>query len=164
VALVETALGVHRAFEIAAAAGIARIAFGSVDFALDTGATQDYLPLLYARSTLVTASRAGGLPTPIDGVEVALDDPDAARASALTARALGFGGKLCIHPRQVGPVNEAFTPSVVEVEQARRLIASVRDGAANRVDGQMVDLPVLERARRLLRQAELWSTTPKGTP
>lgn len=162
VALVETALGVHRAFEVATAPCVARLAFGSVDFALDTGAAEDYLPLLHARSVLVIASRAGGLPRPLDGIEVALDDPEAARTSALTARALGFGGKLCIHPRQVAPVNESFTPSVVEVEQARRLLASVRDGTANRVDGQMVDLPVLERARGLLRQAELWAA-PKGT-
>lgn len=162
VVLVETALGLHRAHDLAATPGVARLAFGAVDFALDTGAAHDDLALLYARSALVVASRAAGVPPPVDGVTVALDDPEAAGSDAASARRLGFAGKLCIHPRQIPAVNAAFSPSGDEVDRARRIVARVGDGAATRLDGEMVDLPVLERARRVLRQAELWSTPPQG--
>lgn len=156
VALVETALGLHRAHDLAAVPGVARLAFGSVDFALDTGCAEDDVALLHARSCLVVASRAAGAAQPVDGVTLALDDPEAAGVDAGSARRLGFSGKLCVHPRQVGAVNAAFTPGPEEVAHARRVVAAAGDGAAARVNGQMVDVPVLERARRTLRQARRW--------
>jgi citrate lyase subunit beta/citryl-CoA lyase len=155
VALVETALGVHRAYDVARARGVARLAFGSIDFALDIGAADAPTPMLFARSSLVVASRAAGIPAPLDGVTVALDDPAAIGADATTAAGLGFGGKLCIHPRQVDAVNAAFSPSEQDVRRARRIVASVTDGAAGRLDGEMVDRPVVERARLLLQRAGL---------
>ncbi len=154
VALVETALGLHRAVELASSPGVVRLAFGAIDFALDAGTADDDEALLYARSGLVVASRVGGLGQPVDGVTVALDDPEAAARDAVKARRLGFGGKLCIHPQQVGPVNAAFSPTAAEIEHARRLVGAAGAGAATRVDGQMVDVPVLERAQRILAQAE----------
>jgi citrate lyase subunit beta/citryl-CoA lyase len=161
VALVETALGLHRAFELAAVLGVARLAFGALDFALDAGTADDDEALLYARSSLVVASRAARLSQPVDGVTVALDDPETAEQDATRARRLGFAGKLCIHPRQVQAVNAAFSPTAAEVEHARRVVVAAggaspgAGGAATRVDGQMVDAPVLERARRVLARADL---------
>src|SRR5665213_2024094 len=153
VALIETALGIHRAYEIAATPGVARLAFGSIDFALDAGATEDDLSLLYARSALVVASRAANLAAPIDGVTTSLDDDELVRADASKARRLGFGGKLCVHPRQVGAANNAFTPTDDEVRWASRVVENATDAGASRVDGLMVDKPVAERARRILKQA-----------
>ncbi|WP_460938365.1 HpcH/HpaI aldolase/citrate lyase family protein [Phycicoccus ginsengisoli] len=162
VALVETALGLHRAVDLAAVPGVVRLAFGSVDYALDTGCAQDDTALLHARSSLVVASRVAGVAQPVDGVTVALDDADAAGHDAAQARRLGFAGKLCVHPRQVPAVNAAFTPSAEEVDRARRVVAVAGEGAASRVGGEMVDVPVLERSRRILRQAELWASSGPG--
>lgn len=155
VLLVETALGLSRVAELAAAAGTARLAFGSLDFALDIGAAHVREALLLARSTLVYAARVAGLAPPLDGVTTDLADDDALRADAEHARDLGFTGKLCIHPRQVPAVNTTFTASPDEVAWAHRVIAAT-DGAdgAIALDGQMVDRPVVERARRILAVAQ----------
>lgn len=162
IALVETALGLHHAHDLAAVPGVARLAFGSVDFSLDVGCAEDDVALLHARSSLVVASRAAGAAQPVDGVTLALDDAEAAGVDAARARRLGFAGKLCVHPRQVAAVNAAFSPSPEEVERARRVVAAAGEGAASRVDGQMVDVPVLERSRRTLRQAERWPAPEHG--
>ena len=154
VALIETALGVHRAFEIARAQGVSRLAFGAIDFAFDIAASDDDSALLYARSTLVLKSRAARISPPIDGVTTTLDAP-AAKADAAKARQLGFGGKLCVHPRQVAAVNAAFTPSAEQVRQAGRVVTSLRGGAVAQLDGQMIDKPVVDRARTVLLRAQL---------
>lgn len=154
VALVESAVGVLRAADLAACPGVRRLAFGSLDFALDVDAAGDDDSLLLARSTLVLASRAGGRPAPIDGVTTALDDPEAVAADARRARRLGFGGKLCLSPSQVPVVAAQFRPSDSEVDWARRVVAA-SDGSTGVVatDGEMVDRPVLERAQRILAAA-----------
>jgi citrate lyase subunit beta / citryl-CoA lyase len=153
VALVETALGVHRANDIAAATGVRRLAFGHLDLAADLRSSTDDTAMLFARSTLVLASRLAGLPGPVDGTTTALDDPGVAGADAGRARALGFTGKLCIHPGQVAPVNAAFGPTDHELAWAQRVVQAAASGGAVRVDGEMVDAPVLVRARRLLAEA-----------
>jgi citrate lyase subunit beta/citryl-CoA lyase len=155
IALIETALGVHRAYEIATVDRVVRLAFGAIDFALDIGAAEDDLALLYARSCIVVASRAAGISPPIDGVTVDLDDAAATRADAASARRLGFGGKLCIHPRQVEEVNAGFRPTENEVRQAQRIMAGVAEGGAARLAGQMIDKPVVDRARLVLLRAGL---------
>jgi len=155
VALVESALGLHRAYDLAASAAVARMAFGSIDLALDLGAEDSYLPLLFARSSLVVASRAAGVAPPIDGVTPALDDLSAVATDAAAAVRLGFGGKLCVHPSQVPVVNTAFSPSEQEVQDARRILAGHTDVGAVRLDGKLVDRPVLQRARRVLERAGL---------
>lgn len=154
VALVESAIGVLRAADLAACPGVGRLAFGSIDFALDVDATEDDDSLLLARSTLVLASRAGGRAAPLDGVTTALDDPEALAADARRARRLGFGGKLCVSPRQVPVVAAQFRPSDLEVDWARRVVAAA-DGGTGVVAtaGEMVDRPVLERAQRILAAA-----------
>jgi citrate lyase subunit beta/citryl-CoA lyase len=151
IALIETAAGVHSAYELAAASRVTRLAFGSADLMLQTGIEDEPRGLLLARSTLVLASRAAGLEGPIDGITTALDDPAVARRDAEDGRRLGFAGKLCLHPRQIVPVLQGFTPSANTVEWARRVLdaAAEAHGQAVRLEGQMVDLPLLERAQRI---------------
>jgi citrate lyase subunit beta/citryl-CoA lyase len=151
-ALVETALGVHRAVEIASA-GVDRLAFGSIDFAEDVGSDGSWEALLLVRSTLVLASRVAGIAAPVDGVTTALRDPERLAYDVAAARGLGFAGKLCVHPDQVRPVQAGFAPTAQEVDWAERIVSAARDTrGAVAVDGAMVDRPVLARARRILDQ------------
>jgi citrate lyase subunit beta/citryl-CoA lyase len=151
-ALIETAAGMAHLPALAAAEGVARLVFGSIDFQLDLDIADDDLALLPFRMRLVLASRVAGLPPPVDGVTTALDDEARIAHEARRARSLGFGAKLCIHPRQVALVNDAFSPTAAELAWARRVVdaAASAGGAAVAVDGKMVDAPVLARARRLL--------------
>jgi len=151
--LVETALGVHRVHEVAAAPGVVRLAFGSVDLALDLDCTEAWEPLLAARSALVLASRVAGLPSPTDGVTTALDDVEMLERDARSARALGFGGKLCLHPRQVAPVNQTFSPSADELAWASAVLDLPQNLGVTTYKGQMIDAPVLARARLLVQRA-----------
>jgi citrate lyase subunit beta / citryl-CoA lyase len=152
VAMIETALGVESATEIARAAGVLALALGSADLRLDAGLGDDDTGWIYPRSRLVFASRAAGLRAPIDGPEMRLDDVDAVRRSATRARALGFGAKLCLHPRQIAAVNDAFGYDDRQRSWAQRVVAAADTsvGGAVRVDGEMVDRPRLELARRIL--------------
>jgi citrate lyase subunit beta/citryl-CoA lyase len=154
IALIESALGLH-GLETIAAAGVARFAFGSIDFQLDLGITGERDELLFARSPLVLVSRLAGLPPPIDGVTVALDDPAQLADDIAYARRLGFGGKLCIHPRQVEAVNAGFLPPAADVEWAQRVLeaADQAGGNAVKLDGKMIDRPVIERARAIAQAA-----------
>lgn len=153
--LIETALGVWQVLDVARAPGVERLAFGSIDFQVDVGCGGSDEALLYARSQIVLASRVAGLQSPVDGVSVVLDDAQVISAEASGSRALGFAGKLCIHPRQVAVVNQAFTPSAEELDWARRVVEASEQsgGAAVSVDGAMVDLPVLIKAQGLLALA-----------
>ncbi|MEP7182783.1 MAG: CoA ester lyase [Betaproteobacteria bacterium] len=148
--LVESAQGLWNVLALARAPGVARLLFGSIDYQVDLGLRDD--ELLHARSQLVLVSRVAGLPAPVDGVTTAIDDADAIRRDTDRARALGFGGKLCIHPKQVEFVNTAFRPTAGEVAWATRVVAAdaAAGGAAVAVDGKMVDRPVLLKAREIL--------------
>jgi len=148
VALIETARGVACARQLAEVAS--HLAFGSLDFANDIGATHTREALLGARMELVLASRLAGLPGPIDGVTTAIENPEAVAEDAAYAAALGFIGKLLIHPRQVLPASAAFAPSEAEIAWARRVIAATEHQAVAVVDGRMVDAPVRQQAMRLL--------------
>ncbi len=108
--------------------------------------------LLYFRSQIVLDSRLAGILPPVDGVTTDFQSMDQVRADTLRARRLGFGGKMCIHPRQVPVVNECFAPSAEEEAWARRVVeaSSGAPGAAISVDGKMVDRPVLVRAEGIL--------------
>ena len=153
--LVESALGLWNAADLARAPRVRRLLFGAIDFSLDAGIEEGHEQLLYARSHLVLVSRVAGIEAPVDGVTTALDDPAVVRADTLRARALGFGGKLCIHPKQVGIVNEAFAPTAAELAWAGRVMAAAEasNGAAVALDGRMVDRPVILTARRMLDEA-----------
>jgi len=158
-AIIESARGVEQAHHIARVPGVVRLAFGSVDLALDLGIDCDpegtENELLYFRSQVVLASRLGGLDAPADGVSTAIDDVLRLRADAERARRLGFGAKLCIHPKQVATVQAAFMPEAERVAWARRVCAAfaAAAGAAVAVDGQMIDRPLHERALAILRSA-----------
>jgi citrate lyase subunit beta/citryl-CoA lyase len=150
--VVETALGLWRALDLARAPGVERLAFGSIDFQLDTGIEGEDDALLYARSHLVIVSRLAGLPQPVDGITAAIDDLERLRAETIRARKLGFGAKLCVHPKQVPVVNAAFSPSEEEERWARRVLAATEaeGNGAFRLGDEMIDRPVVERAKRIL--------------
>lgn len=148
-AIIETAAGVLRAAEIAAADGVVRLAFGALDLATDLR-TEDPATFARVRTDLVLASRAAGLEGPVDSVTADLTDGDQAGRDARAGRAVGMAGKLCVHPKQVRCVAEAFAPDQAELEWARRVLAAGQDGGVAVVDGTMIDEPVLLRARALL--------------
>ena len=150
--LIETAHGFWNAHAFAQAPKVRRFVFGSIDFQLDLGIQGEEEELLYFRSQFVLVSRVAGLEPPVDGVTTAIDDAERVRRETLRAKRLGFGAKLCIHPRQVGVVNECFEPSAEEESWAKRITeaAEAVRGAAVSVDGQMVDRPVIARAAAIL--------------
>jgi citrate lyase subunit beta/citryl-CoA lyase len=153
--LIESARGFWNAMEIAQDKSVERLVFGSLDFQADVGIPGDAEELLYFRSQLVLISRLAGLEAPVDGIQTAIDNPNELREQSQRARQLGFGGKLCIHPKQVALVNECFLPAAEEVAWARRVVdaAEAARGNAVRLDGQMIDRPVVLKAERVLRQA-----------
>lgn len=152
IALVETAMGLDKAREIASSS--VRLAFGSVDFVADLGMSHTREALLHARATLVLASRLAGQPAPIDGVTTAIADEALIEDDCRYAAALGLGGKLLIHPAQIRAARRGFAPSDREAEWADRVLAAARTGAVSVVDGQLVDGPVVARARLILVRAK----------
>lgn len=159
--LIESAAGVYHAYEIARSSPrVKHLAFGAVDYSLDVNAklTKEGLEMLYARSQLVIASRAAGIESPIDTVHIDIRDEAGLYQEARLARQLGFQGKLVIHPAQIDIVHEVFSPTAEEIEEAKEMVnayeQALREGlAAIQFRGQMVDLPVVERAKRIIEQA-----------
>ena len=156
VPLIESAAGIAAARAIAAAPGVERLAFGHLDFQVDLGlrdVTED--ELLPFRCEIVLASRLARIAAPLDGVTAAIDDAAALAADVARARRLGFGGKLCIHPKQVHSVRSGFAPAAAEIAWARRVLGAAQQagGAAIALDGKMVDRPVILRAEAILREA-----------
>ena len=149
IALIESAVSLANARAIAKS-GVARLAFGSLDFAADLGCSHEPDALLFAKSELVLASRLAGIVAPLDGVTVAIDDVAVLHEDSRRAASLGFGGKLCIHPKQIETVLAAFQPSIDEIAWAKKIMLAADDGVVN-VDGTMVDAPVRLRAQRILR-------------
>lgn len=157
--IIETARGLLNASEVAATPGVARLAFGSLDYALDMGLTPDTpgadTVLDHARVQVLLHSRAASLAPALDGVFAGVQDTAGLAEAASRAQQMGFGGMLCIHPAQVPVIHAAFVPAREELEWARRVIAAHRDTAAGTfmLDGRMVDAPVIARARLVLAQA-----------
>lgn len=153
--LIESALGLHRALDLARQPGVERLLFGSIDFSLDLGMHEGVEELQYFRSQLVLASRLAGILPPVDGVTTALDDAERILDDARRARRNGFGGKLCIHPKQLAAVHAAFAPSAEEIAWSDRVLAAVahREGAAVALDGKMIDRPVILKAQAIREEA-----------
>lgn len=154
VPLIESAAGLDAVKAIAAAPGVLRLAVGHIDFMADLGFSCDeneseLLPLRFA---VAMATRLANLAPAVDGVTVQTGDEERLRTDTLRARRLGFGGKLCIHPKQPAGVHAAFAPSEQEVAWARRVVEADAQsgGAAVQLDGRMVDAPVVLQARRTL--------------
>lgn len=155
-ALVETAVGVLAAPRVAAVPGVCRLAFGNFDLSTELGIDRDdHLALAPMRSTVVVASAAAKLPPPVDGVSGAIDDLAAIVADAAHAGRLGFGAKLCIHPRQIASARFPFVPSEDALAWARRVVDAVVESGFGAVvlDNEMIDKPVVDRARRILDSA-----------
>lgn len=157
VPIVESAAGLWNALDVARAPKAERLAFGALDFVVDTGMHDEGDALAYARSRIVIASKVAGVAPPLDSVSVSIDDEAAVARDAERGRRFGFAGKLCIHPRQVGPTNRVFQPSDADLEWANSLLAALAarpaDAGTFSFRGTMVDRPVIERARQLLAQA-----------
>ncbi|OLC57873.1 MAG: hypothetical protein AUH85_02185 [Chloroflexi bacterium 13_1_40CM_4_68_4] len=161
IASVESAAGLLDAPRIARGPRVIALMFGSEDLANDLGLPTrregEAAEMLFARSAIVVAAAAARVPA-IDGIWADFRDSAGLRADALRGRRLGFSGRQCIHPDQVAVVNEVFSPTSAEVEHARRVVAAFEDGVAKglgavALDGEMLDAPIVERARRILRSA-----------
>jgi len=156
--IIETAKGVRDIDAILCGrTRVKRCAFGAGDFTLDVNMiwSRAESELAYARARAVTASRAAGIEAPLDTVWVDLQDEEGLEASTRQALALGFQGKMCIHPNQVGVVNRVFTPSNAEIDFAERVVAAFaqaeKEGsAAIQLDGKFIDYPIVYRAQRTL--------------
>ena len=161
IALVETALGIRDLHAVCSAPGVVRAALGTVDLGAALGVSpSSHAAFAYARSAMVVASAAAGLPAPIDGVTTALRDSDALLRDLAMATEHGFGAKLCIHPSQVGAVNNHFTPSRDQVAWASRVTAAADGGdGVVVVDDAMVDAPVVRRAADIMARSRLFSAT-----
>ena len=159
--IIETGLGLRNVDAIARAGTRARrLLFGAGDFTLDMDInwSTDEAEFGPFRSAIVLASRAAGLEAPIDTVWVDLRNADGFARSVARVRALGFQGKLCIHPDQVAVVNAAFGPSADQVALAVRVVeafqaAEASGSAAIQLDGQFIDYPFLYRAQKVLQTA-----------
>lgn len=158
VALIETAAGVEEAYDIARQDHVVGVLFGSVDYTAELVSRGGWhvRDLHWTKSRIVNAAAAGGAWV-LAGPWTALDDEPGLRAEIEADRALGFAGKLCIHPAQVDVVNEAFAPSREQRDWARRVLDALGpagDAGAVRIDGQMIDRPLIAQARHILDAAE----------
>lgn len=156
VPLIESGVGLDAVDAIASAPGVTRLAFGHLDFMADLGMAceGDEPELVPARFALVRGSRRAGIAAPIDGVTADTRDPQRIARDAARSLRMGFGGKLCIHPDQVGPVREAFRPDAAQLDWSGRVVALADQGQALfTLDGRMVDAPVIALARRVLARA-----------
>jgi len=155
--LIESAAGYAALQDIAAAPGVLRLLVGHIDFMADTGlqCSDDESELAPLRFAVAMATKLHRLAPAVDGVTVALDDAQRLREDTRRALRFGFGGKLCIHPRQVAVVHEAMAPSDEELAWARRVVAADASaaGAAVQLDGRMIDAPVVLQAQRTLARA-----------
>ena len=160
--MIESALGLSRAQMIGGSTPrVIAIAFGAGDLTLDLGAklSKTGEELLFVRSTLVFSCRLAGV-SPIDAPYlIDVKDMEGLRAEAQRSRQLGFRGKFCIHPSQVDPVNEIFSPSQEEIDRARKIVeafelASGKGEGAIALEGEFVDSPIYHRAKQVLDFAE----------
>jgi citrate lyase subunit beta/citryl-CoA lyase len=153
--LIETAKGMWNALEVAKAPFVQQLMFGTLDFIADMGMASDGHELDSFRAQLVMISRIAGIQPPVDGVTPSIDDTDRLTAQATAGKRWGFGGKLCIHPRQVSVVNACYIPSNSEIVWAQRVLdeSAKANGAAVSIDGKMVDRPVVLQAQRVMNLA-----------
>lgn len=158
--IIETALGVENAFDIArSSADVVAMAIGLEDLTADLGVqrTAGGKESLYARTRLVNAAKAAGI-QPIDSVFADVDDPDGLRQNVLESKALGFEGMGCIHPRQIAIVREGFAPGREEIEKAARIVTAFEEARRKglgvvALGTKMVDLPVVSRAQKTITLA-----------
>jgi citrate lyase subunit beta/citryl-CoA lyase len=164
--IIETGPAVAAVRDIATAGGrMQRLSFGAGDYTRDMGMdwTRDEAECAHARAEIVLASRVAGLEPPVDTVWIELADTDGLAASTTRVKAMGFQGKLCIHPGQIAPVHAVFTPDAETVARAKKIVAAfdaaeAAGSASIQVDGYFVDYPIVEKARRTLAIASAAGT------
>ena len=152
IALIESVTGIVQMRNIANEKAVSRLAFGSFDYCVDAGVDGTGRELDYVRSQFVIESRYANLPPPVDGVTLSVDDAALIAEDVAAGRRFGFGGKLCIHPKQVDPVNRGFAPSDADRAWAERVLAKLAENprGAIAVDGKLVDKPIVDRAKRIV--------------
>jgi citrate lyase subunit beta / citryl-CoA lyase len=157
--LIESALGLEMSFEIARAhPRVMGLGPGEADLAADLGVSGEE-GLLYARSRIVSASRAAGLPAPVQSVYTNVRDLDGLRRSTAEGKRLGFLGRSAIHPDQIPVINEIFTPTQEEMAEAEDLLGKLKSASASGTgafaleDGRFVDEAVVRAARATLALA-----------
>lgn len=156
VAILETARGIVNARELCAVGGIAAVCFGAEDLAADAGLRRSAqnTEVLAARQWVALCAAAAGIQA-IDMITADVTDLARVEREAREARAWGYRGKMLVHPGQVPGVHAAFRPTDAEAAWARKVLAAVDaahvgDGGVVLVDGRMVDVPVIEQARRVM--------------
>ncbi len=160
--IIESALGVVKSYEIATASDkVCALAIGLEDYTADLGVerTNEGKESLYARSTVVNSAKAAGVKA-IDTVFSDVDDVEGLRISVIEAKALGFEGKGCIHPRQIKVVHQAFAPSEKEIEKVKKIVLAFNEAEKNGIGvvslgSKMIDAPVVKRARHIIELAIL---------
>lgn len=160
--IIESALGVIKAYEIAASCdNVCALSVGLEDYTADLGVerTNEGKESFYARCAIVNAAKAAGVQA-IDTVFSDVSDMDALRASVIEAKSLGFEGKGCIHPRQIKVVHEAFAPAEKEIEKAKKIVLAFEEAGKKGIGvvslgSKMIDAPVVKRAHNTIRLALL---------
>ncbi|MHB0774879.1 HpcH/HpaI aldolase/citrate lyase family protein [Halomonas sp. WWR20] len=157
--LIETARGLLALPALVYASGVERLSFGALDMCaelgLEPGTPGAQQILDQSRYALLVHSLAAGLLPPVESVHPSIEDTAAVGQVAKRAKEMGFSGMLCIHPKQLSPINQAFTPSEAEVAWARRVMEGAdQHGGAFSIEGQMVDAPVVARAQRIIAKAK----------
>ena len=154
--IIETNAGLEAAYDIAhSSPRIDAMFFGGVDMAAELRCQNAWEPLLYARSRVAHAAASAGLDV-IDVPYLDLEDPDGMTRAAIQARELGFCGKGAVHPKQIAPLNEVFTPSPGRIARARRIIAEFEaaDTGLVVIDGKLIEKPVLREMHRIVAIAD----------
>ena len=158
--IIESNAGLDQALAIAgASAAVRSLLFGAVDMAAELGSAMDFTSMLYARSRVVHAAASCGLDA-IDVPWLDLEDEAGLAEECRRVRDLGFTGKAAIHPRQLAPINAAFTPDAERVAYARKVIAAFETSSDGLVvvDGKLIEIPVVRSARRTLALAAATGT------
>jgi citrate lyase subunit beta / citryl-CoA lyase len=156
-AQIETARGLLEAAHIASAPRVQALIFGAEDYAASVGAvrTPEGSEVLYARSHMVACAAAAGIEA-VDQIWADYKDAEGLRRDAAFGARLGYVGKQLIHPDQITPTHEAYAPTAKEVDRAQRIVAAAEKagGGVVVVDDRMIDRPLVEQARRVLRRAQ----------
>jgi len=158
---IETAMAIVHAYAICTASSrIIGVAFGAEDFTHDMGIerSEDDSEVAYPRSVMCVAARAADV-LALDTPYFRFRDPEGLQRNALASKKIGFKGKFAIHPAQIDLINATFSPSPAEIEHARRVVAAFEEAeragrGSTSLDGKVIDVPVVKRARALLEVAE----------
>lgn len=155
--IIESALGVVKAFEIASASDrVAALAIGLEDYTADLGVarTRDGVESFYARVQLVNAAKAAGIQA-IDSVFSDVADMDGLKDVVLESKSLGFNGMGCIHPRQIRVIHKAYAPTELEINKAKKIVLAFDDATSRglgvvSLGSKMIDPPVVIRAQKTI--------------